>query len=73
MSSNGKRNRGRVPYRNGKATPSQPGDEQEGGFSRAQLLRMDARFVERVQRAFANGSEHRQSAAMSGANASRLR
>jgi hypothetical protein len=34
---------------------------------------MDARFVERVERAFQNGSEHRQSAAMNGANASRER
>jgi len=34
---------------------------------------MDRRFVERVERAFETGRERRQSAAMNGANASRLR
>jgi hypothetical protein len=29
---------------------------------------MDRRFCERVERAFKNGGEHRQSAAMNGAN-----
>jgi len=32
---------------------------------------MDRRFCERVERAFKNGGEHRESAAMNGANASR--
>jgi hypothetical protein len=51
----------------------EPGDEQEGGFSRTALLKMHERFVERVERAFKNGGEHRESAAMNGANASRPR
>jgi hypothetical protein len=42
-------------------------------YSQAELARMNERFVERVERAFKNGSEHRQSAAMNGANASRAR
>jgi hypothetical protein len=34
---------------------------------------MNDRFVERVERAFKNGSEHRQSAAMNGADSTRPR
>jgi hypothetical protein len=34
---------------------------------------MDRRFCERVERAFANGTEQRQSAEMNGANAARPR
>ena len=37
----------------------QPGDQQDGAFSREQLLRMDARFVARVERAIAAGKERR--------------
>ena len=70
--SNGKR-RGREPYRHGKAMPAQPGDEQVGGWPREQLLKMDQRFVERVERAFETGSERRQSAAMNGAHSMRPR
>ena len=53
--------------------PPLPGDEQEGGWSCDHLVAMDRRFVERVERAFETGRERRQSAAMNGANASRLR
>ena len=42
-------------------------------YSADQLERMNARFVERVEHAFQNGSESRQSAATHGANASRPR
>jgi len=42
-------------------------------YSQSELAWMNDRFVERVERAFENGSEHRQSAAMNGANASRAR
>ena len=54
---NGKRNRGRVPYRNGKSTPAQPSDERNGDHSREHLLKMDARFRDRVERAFRLGLE----------------
>lgn len=40
-------------------------------WPRERLLMMDRRFCERVERAFKNGGEHRESAAMNGANASR--
>jgi hypothetical protein len=36
-------------------------------------MKMDARFVERVERAFETGSERRQSAAMNGADQTRPR
>jgi len=71
MSANGKRVRKSRPYLNGKGAALQPGDEVVGEYSRERLLRMDARFVERVERAFETGSERRQSAGS--ANASRLR
>ena len=41
-----------------------PGDEQQGGWPRERLVAMNERFVARVERAFKNGTEHRQSAAM---------
>ena len=73
MPSNGKRNRGRQPYINGKRTPFQPGDEVVGEYSRERLIKMNDRFVARVESAFKTGKENRQSAAaMNGANASRL-
>jgi hypothetical protein len=73
MSSNGKRRVRRLePYVCGKDTP-QPGDEQTGGWSRERLVAMDEKFTRAVLRAFENGGEHRQSAAMNGANASRPR
>jgi len=73
MSSNGKRVRRPEPYLAGKSTPPQPGDEQVGEYTRERLIRMNDRFVERVERAFKNGSEHRQSAAMNGADSTRPR
>jgi hypothetical protein len=39
MSVNGKRNRRPEPYRAGKNTPPQPGDEQPGGWSRERLIK----------------------------------
>jgi len=71
MSSNGKRVRRPEPYVCGKDTPPQTGDEVVGEYSRERLIRMNDRFVERVERAFQSGSERRQSAG--GANASRPR
>jgi hypothetical protein len=68
-----KRVRRPEPYVCGKDTPPQPGDEQCGAFSRDRLVAMDQRFVRAIERAFENGTEHRQSAAMNGANASRAR
>ena len=38
--------------------PCEPGDEQEGTWPRDQLMRMDARFCERLERAIARGKEH---------------
>ena len=71
---NGKRNRGREPYRNGKHTPPQPGDEVVGAYSHDRLLVMDARFRQRVELAFAAGFERREAAAAThGANTSRSR
>jgi len=37
----------------------EPGDEQEGGWSRDQLMRMNHRYVAAVERAIAKGKEHR--------------
>jgi hypothetical protein len=45
-------------YVHGRHTPSQPGDEVVGGWSREQLERMDARFVHAVERAIAREKEH---------------
>ena len=72
MSSVAKRNRKPEPYRNGKSTPPQPGDEVVGEYSRERLLRMDARFTAAIERAFESGKENRTSAATNGANALRL-
>jgi hypothetical protein len=47
--------------------------DKKGPYSRAELRRMDQRFKAAVERAIKNGGEHRQSAAMNGANASRPR
>ena len=38
--------------------PCEPGDEQQGTWPRDQLMRMDARFCERLERAIARGKEH---------------
>ena len=45
------------PYLHGRDTPPQPGDDQDGNWPRERLIRMDARFVERLERAIANGQE----------------
>ena len=37
--------------------PFEPGDERSGDYTREQLLRMDARFVERMRRAIERGLE----------------
>jgi hypothetical protein len=62
MSSSNGRNRGRPPYLAGKSTPPQPGDERNGDYSREHLLKMDARFRDRVERAFRLGLESRAAA-----------
>jgi hypothetical protein len=41
-----------------KSAPQEPGDEQVGGWARDRLVRMDARFRERLERAIARGKEH---------------
>jgi hypothetical protein len=46
------------PYVNGRHTPPQPGDGEQGTWSHDELLQMDARFTARVQRAIARGEEH---------------
>jgi hypothetical protein len=48
-------------------------DAQCGDWPRAELEKMDRRFVKRVERAIKRGGERRQAAAMNGANASRAR
>jgi hypothetical protein len=58
---------------NGKETPSQPGDEQVGAYSCEQGIRMSARFVERVERAFETGKRTVRPQSQLGANASRPR
>jgi hypothetical protein len=58
MSVNGKRNRRPEPYTSGKDCPQQPGDEVVGEYSRERLLRMNDRFVERVEHAIRLGLEH---------------
>ena len=63
MSSVAKRNRKPEPYLARKSTPPQPGDERNGDYSREHLLKMDARFVARVERAFRLGLESRAAAA----------
>jgi hypothetical protein len=73
MSSASPRNRKPSPYVCGRDTPWQPGDEAVGIWPRERLVAMNRRFVERVEHAFENGSESRQSAAMNGANASQPR
>jgi len=74
MSDDSKRRPGPKPYAGVVRTSvSEPGDEQVGAYSYEQRVRMDEKFTPAVERAFANGSERRQSAAMNGANASRPR
>jgi hypothetical protein len=59
MSSVAKRNRKPEPYRNGKSTPPQPGDEMVGEYTRERLIRMDEKFCARMERAIARGLEQR--------------
>jgi hypothetical protein len=40
-----------------KNAPQEPGDEQVGEWPRDRLVRMDARFVDAVERAIARGEE----------------
>ena len=51
---------GRKPDSNSKlkTTPLEPGDEQIGEWPHDRLVRMDARFCKRLERAIANGEEH---------------
>jgi len=46
----------RSTYLNGKSTPLQA-DEREGEWPRERLIRMNERFVARLERAIATGSE----------------
>ena len=68
MSDDSKRRRGQPSrYLNGGANaltraPNKPGDEVHGGWTREQLLRMDAAFVRHVERAFRRGTESRAAA-----------
>jgi hypothetical protein len=48
-------------------------EDGEGPYSYEELVRMDRKFKAAVERAIKNGGEHRQSAAMNGATASRSR
>jgi len=57
MSSASPRNCKPSPYVCGKATPPQPGDEQVGEYSRERLIRMNDRFVERMESAISRGLE----------------
>jgi hypothetical protein len=67
--SDAERRRGPKPY-NGvvKSSVCEPGDEQPGEWSRERLIQMNERFVQRVERAFENGTESRQLTATSGAD-----
>jgi len=57
MSDSNGRIRRKEPYRNGKHTPPQPGDEMVGEYTRERLIRMDEKFCERMERAIARGLE----------------
>jgi len=57
MSDDSKRRGRRSVYLKGKGTPTQPGDEVVGGWSREALMRMDERFVHAVERAIKRGLE----------------
>jgi len=41
-----------------KVSDAVPGDEQQGGYPRDRLMRMDEKFRTRLERAIANGKEH---------------
>ena len=59
MSDDGKRPRARSRYMCA-AAASEPGDEIAGGWSRKDLLRMNADFIAAVERAIALGLERAQ-------------
>ena len=63
MSSNGKGVRKPEPYVASKRAAFQPGDEVVGEYSRERLIRMNHRFVERVERAIVAGDESLQGTA----------
>jgi len=51
---------GRAPWkRYGRADATEVGDKVEGAYTREQLLAMDVRFIERVERAISDGLERR--------------
>ena len=50
-------------YEHLKDTVPEAGDQRHGDWSRERLLRMNERFVERVELAFATGCERREAAA----------
>ena len=55
-----------LDLRSSRLTAEQPTPEDAfGPYTRAQLLRMDWRFVRRVERAFRNGTETREAAGAS--------
>jgi hypothetical protein len=53
--------------------PIEPGDQQVGEWSRERLVRMNARFVECVERAIATGSESKRAAQATVEPAGRIR
>jgi hypothetical protein len=57
----------------GKSCAPIDSDKQIGLWPTSRLLAMDRRFVERVERAFENGTERRQSAAINAADSTRAR
>jgi hypothetical protein len=46
--------------------PAMPGDEQDGAWPRGRPEQMDARFVERLERAIERGEERRQGEHLNG-------
>src|SRR6516164_900851 len=63
MYSNGKRVRKREHYVASTRAAFQPGDEVVGEYSRERLIRMNDRFVERVERPIVAGDESPQGTA----------
>jgi hypothetical protein len=57
MATSSGRSVGRPPHVHSKMRDSEPGDEIAGGWTLERLLRMNDRFVERVERAIACGLE----------------
>jgi hypothetical protein len=59
--------RPRIARRARPPSDAEPADHQHGDWTRERLLKMDARFVERMQRAIAKGRENRELATAVGA------